>query len=64
MSGNLNEINIHIEIAEFREIMNIYWDKMAKINEKIAKTEFNAVDSTQVFVSKYLPPASQRQTFE
>jgi hypothetical protein len=47
--------------------MNIYWDKMVKINEKFAKSEYNSVlDSTQIFANKYLPSTDhvQRQTFD
>jgi hypothetical protein len=62
----MGSINIHIDSVEFREIMGIYWEKIATANEKLVKESFSpVVDSTQVFISKYLPPQNQttRMTF-
>lgn len=37
MNENIKEINVHIEIGEFREIMDIYWSKVSQFNEVISK---------------------------
>lgn len=70
VSENLSAINIHIDEAEFREIMLIYWEKISQANERLIKevaaNASTVMDSTQAFVSKYVPPseAPQRMTFE
>ena len=37
ISDNMNQMNINIDVAEFRQIMNIYWQKIAKVNERLSK---------------------------
>ncbi len=62
----MGSINIHIDSVEFRDIMSIYWEKIATANQRLVKESYSpVVDSTQVFITKYLPPQTQptRMTF-
>lgn len=57
IADNMKEINVSIENAEFREIMDIYWSKIRHFEEMLAQIGPNHIsESSQVFIQKYLPP--------